>query len=184
MNEVVVFAEEASGRIVAEALAATLGLDSRIRCIEHQGKSDLEKSFPRKIRAWGGPARFIVMRDNDGAVCTHKKAALAERVPPEALDRVKIRLVMQELESWFIGEPEALREANLIDAGLAAKWPSKAKFRKPDNILRAKNVLHMQIKTHGQIELARLLGPRLRPERNRSPSFHAFVAALRWAAGA
>lgn len=184
MNDIVVFAEETSGRIIAEALAHTLGIGSRTRCIEHQGKSDLEKSFPKKIRTWGRQARFIVMRDNNGAICVDKKAMLAQRVPAEAADRVKIRLVLQELESWFIGDPHALHEANLIDANLAARWPFKAKFRKPDSIRHAKEALHKQIEGRGQIELARLVGPCLRPERNRSPSFHAFVAALRWAAAA
>ena len=36
-------------------------------CVPHEGKQDLEKSIPRKLRAWREPsAHFIVVRDNDG----------------------------------------------------------------------------------------------------------------------
>ena len=185
MTDIVLFAEEPSGRIVAEALARSLSLSARIFCIEHQGKSDLERSFPRKMRAWAGePPRFIVMRDNDGAQCRDRKAALALLVPEVAKPRVKIRLVMQELESWYIGDPQALREAGLLDAQRAKDWSKKQKYRNPDAIPRAKEAFRQALGERGQIELARLIGPRLDPGRNNSRSFHAFVGALRWAAGA
>ena len=74
MTDIIVLAEEPSGKIVAESLALNLGLEARALCIEHQGKSDLERSIPRKIGAWQAPRppRFIVMRDNDGADCFGK----------------------------------------------------------------------------------------------------------------
>jgi hypothetical protein len=35
-------------------------------CVAHDGKHDLEKSVPRKLRAWREPGvRFVVIRDND-----------------------------------------------------------------------------------------------------------------------
>ena len=35
--------------------------------IHHQGKSDLERSYPRKMREWLEPGvRFIIFCDNDG----------------------------------------------------------------------------------------------------------------------
>ena len=38
--------------------------------VPHNGKSDLEASIPRKLRAWNMPEdRFIIMRDNDGGDC-------------------------------------------------------------------------------------------------------------------
>ena len=38
--------------------------------IHHQGKSDLERSYPRKMKEWREQGvRFIILRDNDGADC-------------------------------------------------------------------------------------------------------------------
>ena len=105
-------------------------------------------------------------------------------IPEAAAERVKIRLVMQELESWYIGDPDALFEAGLIDAGRARAWAKQRKYRNPDSIRHAKEEFHKAVGRRGQIELARLIGPRLGLERNLSLSFRAFVSALRWAAGA
>jgi hypothetical protein len=184
MNDFVLLAEERSGGIVAAALAQTLGLGARAQCIVHEGKSHLERSIPRKIGSWQapGPTRFVVMRDNDGADCFARKAALKKLIPKVALNRVKIRLVMQELESWYLGDPQALREAGLIDALLARSWSKKQKYRNPDAIRHAKEEFRRSVGERGQTELARLIGPHLAPDRNHSASFHAFVGALRWAA--
>jgi hypothetical protein len=118
MTDIVVLAEEPSGQIIAECLAQKLNLTDRIICLRHQGKSDLELSFPRKIRSWGGPRRprFVVMRDNDGADCLRLKARLMELVPPNAVPQVKIRLVVQELESWYLGDLEAVKQAGLLSS--------------------------------------------------------------------
>ena len=184
MSDIVVFAEEPSGKIVAEELARRLGLSERAICIEHQGKSDLERSFPRKIGGWRAakPPRFVIMRDNDGADCILKKSALLRLAPGKNLHQVKIRLVMQELESWYLGDPIALCDACLIDVKIAEKLSRGAKYRNPDTILHAKEEFRRTVGEMGQIELARRVGPFLSLDRNRSPSFRAFVSALRWAA--
>ena len=41
--------------------------------IKHEGKQDLEKSLPRKLRAITQDARFIVVRDQDSADCHEVK---------------------------------------------------------------------------------------------------------------
>lgn len=45
--------------------------------VPHNGKSDLEASVPRKLRAWNVPEdRFVIMRDNDGEDCSIHKQRL------------------------------------------------------------------------------------------------------------
>ena len=81
-------------------------------CVPHEGKADLERSIPRKLRGWREPGvRFGVVRDNDGGDCRARKKAL--RGLCEAADRpdTLVRLACQELEAWYLGEPEALAEA-------------------------------------------------------------------------
>jgi len=184
MTDIVVLAEEPSGRIIAEHLARKLGLQERTLCLEHQGKSDLERSFPRKITSWRAPRppRFIIMRDSDGADCLRLKGQLSELVPERAQKRVKIRIVVQELESWYIGDLDAVRRAGLISENMLARHKGKARLRNPDEIRHAKQTFKTQIAGGGQIELARSIGPHLSLADNRSRSFHAFVGALRWAA--
>ena len=118
MTDIVVLAEEPSGRIIAEHMAQKLDLGERTLCLEHQGKGDLEQSFPRKIGYWRSqrPPRFVVMRDNDGDNCRKLKAHLLALVPERATARVKVRLVVQELESWYLGDLEAVMRAGLLTA--------------------------------------------------------------------
>jgi hypothetical protein len=182
MINLVVLAEEASARIVAESLVSKLGLHDRVICLEHQGKSDLEKSFPRKIKGWRGPQppRFIIMRDNDGADCFARKEHLLELVPREAAARVKIRLVLQELESWYLGDLDAVAHAGLIDGASLARHKNHRRYRDPDAIRHAKEEFRTRVAEAGQIELARRIAPHLDLNINRSHSFHIFINALRW----
>ena len=68
------------------------------RCIEHEGKQDLEKNVPRKLRAWREPgARFVVMRDQDSADCRMVKARLKERCDKGGRADALVRVVCREL---------------------------------------------------------------------------------------
>lgn len=183
MTKFVVFAEEPSGRIVAECLAASLGFADRALFLQHQGKSDLEASFPRKIISWGAPQppKFIVMRDNDGADCVTLKKRLLNFLPVAKLNSVKVRLVMQELESWYLGDLDAVANAGVIGKQIAEAQKHKAKFRNPDRLNNAKQIFRKLTGMSGQIALARSIGPHLNLANNTSPSFHHFVSALKWA---
>jgi hypothetical protein len=185
MTDIVVLAEELSGRIIAEHLAAMLGLAERTLCLEHQGKGDLQRSFPRKIGSWGSsqPPRFIVMHDNDGANCESLKGKLLALVPRDAISRVKVRLVIHELESWYLGDLSAAEKAGLLSRGELSRHKGKSRYRDPDGIRYAKREFKSKIAQGGQIELARRIGPYLSLTENRSRSFHMFVGALKWAAG-
>ncbi len=184
MTDIVVLAEEPSGRIVAEHLAATLGFAERTLCLEHQGKGDLQQSFPRKIGSWGSPQppRFIVMHDNDGANCESLKGRLLALVPRDAISRVKIRLVIQELESWYLGDLGAVRKAGLLSENELLKHKGKSRYHDPDAIRYAKREFKDKIALGGQIELARRIAPHLSLSDNHSRSFRAFVGTLKWAA--
>jgi hypothetical protein len=80
------------------------------------------------------------MRDNDEAECLTLKARLLSLVPTFAAERVKVRLVIQELESWYLGDPEALRTAGLLTAADRDLLTRKALMRNPDAIANAKQV--------------------------------------------
>ncbi|MCY4285477.1 MAG: DUF4276 family protein [Thiotrichales bacterium] len=79
------------------------------QCIPHEGKRDLVRSIPRKLRAWREPdVRFVVMRDQDGEGCHEVKSRLVAICRNAGRSDVLVRVVCRELEAWYLGEPEAL----------------------------------------------------------------------------
>ncbi len=171
-------------KIVAEAVVRKLGFSDRTLILGHQGKSDLEVSFPRKLRVWANPitTRFIICRDNDGSNCVALKNKLAERVHVETKHEYKIRIVMNELEAWYLGDLSALESAGVIKVGEAQKLMNKGKFRDPEKLVKAKQEFLKLTKTTGQTRLAELIGPHMSLENNKATSYLQFVQALKWAA--
>jgi hypothetical protein len=184
MTDIVARAEEPSGQVIAECLAQKLGLADRTILLAHQGKSDLDRSLQIKIGHWRAqrPPKFIIMRDNDGADCAKLKGRLVDRIPIRAIPQVKVRLVVQELESWYLGDLSAVVQAGFAREAVVAPHRRTAKLKNPDRLNNAKQVFRGLVSRTGQIALARGIGPHLSLTENRSPSFHHFVAALRWAA--
>lgn len=85
MNRVVFLVEEASIRNLLNGLLPRLYPDLTFICLAHEGKSDLEKSIPRKLRAWREPGvRFVILRDNDGGDCVRPKGDFCKRASKQA----------------------------------------------------------------------------------------------------
>ena len=147
-------------------------------CISHEGKNDLEKSIPRKLRAWQEPGvRFVIVRDNDGGNCRQLKEHLVKMCREADRDDTLIRIAVQELEAWYFGEPEALAEAfcrdDLRDIG------RKARYRNPDRIERpSRELARLLVPDFHKISGARKMAAHLDPGRNRSGSFSAFVKGV------
>jgi hypothetical protein len=181
MRTVFVLTEEPSAEEVVKALANRYTPDAHVIVVPHSGKTDLERSFPRKLRAIVHPAdtRFIILRDNDGADCEALKARLLNQVPPDKAVRVKVRIVMQELESWYLGQPSALSACGLISADTAARLGRTAKFRDPDRLTNAKQEFYrLHRRDNQQITMAQMIAPHLADNDNVSRSFRTFVSTL------
>ncbi len=100
--------------------------------IPHEGKQDLEKSIPKKLRAWNEPqARFLILRDSDSADCREVKTRLLGLMPATRTQSVLVRVAVRELESWYLGDLAAV-EAFSGRSGLAA-MQSKAQYRDPES---------------------------------------------------
>lgn len=143
--------------------------------IHHQGKSDLERSYPRKMKGWLEPGvRFIILRDNDGADCVALKQRLVSKVPDNAPEYL-VRIVCQELEGWFLGDLDAV----------AAAYPSAARHRSfkslskkdPDKLTNASELMKHLTGTQAKVSRASMIAQHMQPA-NRSSSFHVFVNGL------
>ena len=144
--------------------------------LDHKGKSDLEASYPKKMRAWREPGvRFIILRDNDGSDCKELKQKLISRVPDSSM-KYQVRIVCQNLESWFIGDIEAVATAYPVSRRHNS---FKALSRSdPDTLTNASDLLTDLTRTGAKRARATEIAEQMQPERNRSRSFHVFVEGL------
>ncbi len=146
--------------------------------IPHKGKSDLETSFPRKMAQWKEPGiRFLIMRDNDGGNCRRRKSELETRVPKRVTSPYRIRIVCQQLESWLMGDPEALAEAypKAARAPLFARWTKGD----PDKLSNASELMERLTGTRAKIARSHAIACCSRPSSNRSRSFQVFLGAVK-----
>jgi hypothetical protein len=146
-------------------------------CVEHQGKSDLDKSIPIKLRAWCVPDdRFVIVRDSDNANCVDLKARFVAMCRANGRPDTLVRLVCQELESWYIGDLAALAAAypgqNVDTHHLRKRFVTPDAWQKPSLEL-ARLVSGFQ-KNSG----ARALAQHLTKGGNRSHSFNVFVGGV------
>ena len=177
MNRVVFLLEEASMRDLLHGLLPRLYPDLTFLCFTHEGKSDLEKSIPRKLRAWREPGvRFVVLRDNDGADCFLLKQKLWRFCQESGRADTLVRIVCQELEAWYLGEPDALADA--FETEKLREIGRKARYRDPDAIQQPSKVLRKLVPGFRKVDGARTMASYLSRERNRSKSFQVLLSGL------
>jgi hypothetical protein len=175
MSRLVFLLEEYSMKVLLEELLPRVFPDLPFLCIAHEGKQDLERSIPRKLRAWREPgARFIVLRDNDDGDCRALKQHLLG-LCTERPDTV-VRIACQELEAWYLGDPVALAKA-FGDAGLATVG-QRARFRDPDCVVQPAQALVKLVPSFQKVSGARRMAPLLDPTRSKSRSFRALIDAV------
>jgi len=140
----------------------------------YNGKSDLERSITHRMRNWNyGDPTFLILRDADGGDCQRIKQELVDLA--SACEKpFKVRIVCQELESWFLGDSEAVRAA----------YPScrfsneTAAYRNPDLLNNAASQLARLTGDRTKVGRAQLIARHLIPERNCSRSFQVFFETL------
>jgi Domain of unknown function (DUF4276) len=177
MSRLVFMLEEPSLKTLLDELLPRLfpGLD--FFCIAHEGKNDLEKSVPRKLRAWAVPGdRFVVVRDNDGSDCVALKARLVFLCQSAGRADTLIRIVCQELDAWYLGKPDAIAAA-FDKPGIPAKCRS-VRFRNPDSIPRPSNVLNNLCPRFQKVGGARMMAAHLSYAPNCSQSFRVLIEGV------
>lgn len=147
-------------------------------CLAHEGKQDLERSIPRKLRAWQEPGvRFVVVRDSDNHPdCRLLKQHLVAICQNAGRGDTVVRLACQELEAWYLGDPAALAQA--FNDNRLQTIGVQAKFRDPDSVVRPSAALEEIIPSFQKILGARQIAGALQRNGNSSRSFNAFVNAI------
>ena len=169
----------------------------RWRIIEHR---NLLAELPARLRGYARQAdpalRVLVLLDRDMRDCRLLKgrledaaraAGLATKSTPDPDRRFQVvnRIVIEELEAWFLGDVPALRAAF---PGVPATLAARRGLRDPDAIRGGTwetllRVLQQAGHYPGatrlpKIEVARRVAAGMQPDANRSASFQTFRAGL------
>lgn len=183
VDHLVFLLEEPSVRDLLEGLLPRLlpkGL--AVNYVVFEGKQDLEKQLVRKLQGWQrlNPA-FVVLRDQDAADCHRVKATLTKLVVQSGRQPTLVRVACRELESWIVGDWQAVAEA--FDRPQLCAQSSKVPYRNPDQLVRPVEALRKFIPEYQKRDGARRVGVLLEPSRNQSKSFRAFCSGLQKLAG-
>ncbi len=177
MSRLVFLLEEYSMKVFLDALIPRLFPGLSFLCIPHEGKQDLEKSVPRKLKAWREPGvRFIVLRDNDGGDCVALKRKLLDLCPESRRPQTLVRIACQELEAWYLGDVGALADA-FEDEDLR-RLDAKARWRDPDAVVQPARALEELIPAFQKVSGARRMAGRIQRADNRSRSFRALIESV------
>lgn len=143
-----------------------------VRYVVFEGKQDLQRQLERRLRGWQTPdTRFFVLHDQDSSDCGSIKARLVEICRAAGRPEAVVRIACRELESFFLGDLEAVEHA--LDLRGLTRQQGSRKFRDPDALNNAKQELRKLTEGRYQPLLgARAIGARLRLDGgNRSTSF-------------
>lgn len=181
MSVLVFFLEEHSAQAMLAGLLPRLLPDGwEVRYVVFEGKQDLEKQLPRKLRSWRLPAcKFVVLRDKDGGDCVIIRQGLVDKCIAAGKPETLVRIAIHELESWYLGDLAAVA-SGLGIANLEQKQNSR-KFRCPD--ILANPVQELTGLTSGQYQKvsgSRAIGPFLSVENNCSQSFNKFIDGIKY----
>lgn len=189
--------EPSAEAALSHLLPKLLGPDLLFSVYPHQGKPDLLKKLPARLRGyrhwipedWG----IVVLIDADGQGCLEQKATLEGMAwqagfstrATNAGGRFQVlnRLAIEELEAWFFGDVEALCEAY---PGIPPSLGNRAGYRDPDAIRGGTwEALERELQRAGhhqgglaKIRAAREISVYMEPDRNRSRSFQVFRQGL------
>jgi hypothetical protein len=176
MSCLVFLLEEYSMKVFLDGLLPRLFAGLRFRCVPHEGKQDLEKSIPRKLRAWREPGvYFCVIRDNDGGDCQALKGRLLALCREAKRDDVLVRIACQELEAWYFGELDAL--AGVFQRDDLRVLSTRARFRDPDGIDQPARALAELVDEFQKVSGARRMAARL-SRNNRSRSYQVLIEGI------
>ena len=157
-------------------LPRVLPEDIQVVLVPHEGKSDLEKSIPRKLRGWRTPDTcFVIVRDQDSGDCRAVKQRLVELCAEGQRPDSLVRVVCRELESWFLGDLAAVQQAT---GASVAHLQRRQKFRDPDLLGSPSGELARLVPGYSKVRGAREIGALLDLAGNRSTSLRVFVEGV------
>ncbi|MFZ4545514.1 MAG: DUF4276 family protein [Saprospiraceae bacterium] len=144
-----------------------------------EGKNDLQKNIPNKVKYlsnWNHEkVGLVVMHDQDSADCKILKQKLVDLCEQNGNCPKLVRIVCRELESWYIGDFEAVHRA--YQNFKFQNYIKKSKFRIPDNC-NAYDELRKLVPEFQKVGGAKKIAPFIKIEENTSVSFQHMIRGL------
>lgn len=190
MARIEILTEEPSIRDVLEVILPKIlsekwVLEQNYFIRPHNGKSDLQKSIPRKVKVFSSyhePAGVVIVHDQDSHDCKELKIKILElcksETSAENICPLLIRIACRELEAWYLGDMKAIQEA--YPKFKAEQYAHKSKFRNPDNLNNTAEELEKILSEFQKGASARAIAPYLdtNPENNKSESYGQFIKGI------
>jgi hypothetical protein len=170
--------EECLRNLLPRLVPARWILDENYFIRKHQGKSDLIKSVRAKIPVFNHffePVSVIIMHDQDSSDCRLLKEEI-RNICGSYSHPLLIRIVCRELESWYLGDLDAIEKA--YPRFKSKNYQNRTKLKNPDH-LNAKDYLKRILPDYQAISSSREISKFLNPELNRSGSFNQFVSGIK-----
>ncbi len=178
-------------------LPRMVGARAQYKIINHRDKQRLLTMLPNMLRGYArmpGDIRILVLVDRDDDDCRVLKkhlesaahnAGMPTKSHPSGNGQFRVvnRIVVQELEAWFFGDPTAVDTAY---ANTRSAF-TRAAYRHPDAIPHTWEALgrilrkarhHEGVSHLPKTAVARAIAQHMDPDANRSPSFQAFRQGL------
>ena len=147
------------------------------RLIPHQGKGDLQKSIPIKLKAWLAPnTYFIILHDQDSHDCKKLKQKLKLLSVQNNKHKSLIRIVCRELEAWYFGDLDAVEKT--FPSFRANKYKNKSRFKNPDAINKPSDELKRIVRGFSKSIAAREIPRHMDIDKNTSTSFNHLISGL------
>lgn len=179
MNLVFLLEEESAKHFLNELLPRILPCDVSFDLIAHQGRRDLQKSIPRKLKAWQKPdSFFVILHDLDNNPnCLDLKSKLRS-LCPQAMDNVPlIRIICRELEAWYFGDLNAVQKA--FRGFNAGNYRNRSQYRDPDAIVKPSEILKRNVKGFSKNFAAMEIPKHMDINNNKSASFRNTIAGIK-----
>ncbi len=189
--------EPSAEAFFAGFLPRILPADTTWKLIPFQGKADLLGNLGNRLKGYKNwlpdDWRIAVLVDEDREDCRRLKRKLESDAKAAGLITksnanggpfaVLNRVAVEELEAWFLGDVDGLRAAY---PGVSASLGNRENFRDPDAVKGGTwEALERVLQKAGhfpgglaKIELARVMGSYVEPDRNRSRSFKCFMEGI------
>ncbi|MBF0235670.1 MAG: DUF4276 family protein [Desulfamplus sp.] len=182
MKYLVFLLEEPSAKEMLKGiLPKIISPEITIKYIIFEGKQDLEKQIINKLNYWKiAETYFIVMRDQDSADCKDVKQNLINKIKQtKKADQCIVRIACHELESFYLGDLEAVE--NGLKMKNISKLQNNKKFKNPDRLANAAQELKKLTSLNYQkISGSRAIAPFLNISgENKSKSFNVLLNGIR-----
>ncbi len=168
---IVFLVEDLSMRKFLEGILLRLGFESHhFRIKHHQGKEDLIRNLDKVVKKESKEANFLfVLVDQDKRNCYEFKKEIKEKMQNCACN-YKIRIACYELEAWFLGDMDAIKQCS--QKFKPDFFRNKEKYRNmPDlkKIYSRKDKFASEISKHINLE----------SKVNKSHSFNVFLETIK-----